>query len=208
MSMTRIEKYAKIEIMDILRDEGYPTYASILKDFDVHITNDPGVAAYLDPAAGEIVFNAGLDIDQVCVIARHEILHHFLKHEKRLLDKLAREHGLDPDEADLDELTLKELKDELYQDSIFNIAADYEISNRGYTEEDKKIVRELKLNGEVVSGLVTEDQHPEWINYSVEEMFDELRKMRNETQPDDNVINGVLVNDENFAGADGVMYGI
>jgi len=32
------------------------------------------------------------------------------------------------------------LRKELYKNKNFNIAGDYEISNRGYTEEDKKTV--------------------------------------------------------------------
>ena len=55
-----------------------------------------------------------------------------------------------------------------------NIAGDYEISNRGYTEQDKRIARSIMLNGKVLSGLVTEDQHPDWVDLSFEEMYDRL----------------------------------
>ena len=210
---------SKEEILDILKDEGYPTYASILEDFDVNITNDPRVIAYLAPAEGKIVFNIGLDIDQVCTIARHEILHHYLKHEYRLLNKLAKEKiGKNLDEVnDLDELSLEELtnelKNELYANKDFNIAGDYEISNRGYTDRDKEIVRNIQLNGQTLSGLVTEDDHPEWVNMSIEEMYDELVKLRKEEErkaeeDTGDTINGALADPVTFVGADGRVYGI
>ncbi len=176
MAMTREEKNAKNYLIHVLRSEGYPTYAKIFQKFDFNFTNHPGIAAYLDPAKGVIVANRTLDEFQICTIIRHEILHHYLKHEKRLLDKLAIEKGLDPD--DIDDMTLDEIKKELYSNSMFNYAADYEISNRGYTDKDKEIVRNLKLNGEIVQGLVTEDDHPDWVDLSVEEMYDKIREER------------------------------
>ena len=59
---------------------------------------------------------------------------------------------------------------------LANIAADYEISNRGYTSDDKANVRSIKLNGKLLSGLVTEDHYPEWKGLSFEEMYEKLLK--------------------------------
>lgn len=203
--MTREEKTAKQYLRRVLNTDGYPTYSKIFEKFDFNFTNDPSVVAYLDPKRGVIVANRGLDEHQICTIIRHEILHDYLRHEKRLLDKLAKDRGIDPD--DLDDLTIKELERDLYSNQDFNIAADYEISNRGYTDKDKKIVREIKLNGRQLSGLVTEDEHPEWVELSVEEMFDELRKERKKVKPKDDVILGALSPDNGyFVSADGIVY--
>lgn len=195
MPMTREEKVAKNYLIKVLRSDGYPTYAKIFEKFDFNFTSNPNYAAYLDPSNGVIVANRSLDEFQISTIIRHEILHHYLKHEKRLLDKLAKERGLDPDE--LDDMTLEEIRNELYKDKTFNFAADYEISNRGYTDKDKQIVRNLKLNGQVVKGLVTEDDFPDWVDLSVEEMYDNLRQIQKDfmERPDD-VILGQFVEPE------------
>ncbi|MBQ6630821.1 MAG: hypothetical protein IJH55_01655 [Romboutsia sp.] len=175
MSMTREERVTKDYIQtNTLAKRGYPTYASILGNFDLNLTNNPTVIGYMEPAKGRIVLNRGLDEDQVSVIIRHEILHFFLEHELRLLKKLAAEHGLDYDK--IDDNSLNDLKRKLYSNDLFNRAADYEISNRGYTEQDKEDVRNILLNGQVLSGLVTEDDHPDWVDLSVEEMYDKLRE--------------------------------
>lgn len=159
MAMTRLEYYAKNEILDRLGEQGYPTYASLLNKFDVNLTSDPGVVGYTEPAKGRIVLNKGLNIDQVSTIVRHEILHNFLKHMQRMEDKLGKDVWK---------------KRTLLMHDASNIAGDYEISNRGYTEKDKQIARNIYLNGETLSGLVTEDQHPDWVDLSLEEMYDKL----------------------------------
>ena len=184
MGMTKEERRAKDYLCHLLKTNGYPTYAKILDKFDVNYTSDPNTVAYMEPGKGRIVMNRGLDAKQASVIVRHEILHEHLKHEKRLLNNLARKRGLDRDK--LDDMSLadldKELKQELYGDQTFNIAADYEISNRGYTEDDKDDIRNILLNGQILTGLVTEDDHPDWVDLSVEEMYDKLREDRQNQQ--------------------------
>ena len=132
----------------------------------------------------------------------------FLQHEKRLLAQLAKEHELNPD--DLDDMSVDELKQELYSNKLFNIAGDYEISNRGYTEKDKETVRNILINGRTVSGLVTEDDHPEWVNMSIEEMYDELRKetQRDKNQAEETVVLGALQDEQTFVDINGVVYGV
>lgn len=182
MSMTRIERLAKEEVLTILNEEGYPTYAKLLNQFEFNLTSDPSVVGYMETDKGRIVLNRGLDIEQVSVIARHEILHFYLEHERRLLQKLAQQIGANLD--DLDDIKIRDLKKDLYKNSNFNIAADYEISNRGYTDADKDTVRRIKLNGQELSLLVTEDQHPDWGSLSVEEMYDRLNKQMQKDQQD------------------------
>lgn len=208
MGMTNMEKLAKAEILAILSDQGYPTYAGLLSKFDINLTSDPGVVAYMEPNKGRIVFNSGLDIDQVCFIARHEILHSYLQHEQRLLQKLAKDSNLDYDV--LEDQDIEELKNALYSNDIFNIAADYEISNRGYTDIDKNTARAIILNGQTISGLVTEDDHPDWVDLSVEDMYDKLNKLRNQDKKSNKTdeINGILMDPTTFIDINGVMYGI
>ena len=180
MSMTREERATKEYIQNKLAKQGYPTYASILGNFDLNLTRDPNTVGFMEPGKGRIVLNRGLDENQVSVIIRHEILHQFLEHERRLLKHLANEHNLDFDKVD--DNSLNDLKRKLYSNDLFNVAADYEISNRGYTEEDKEDIRNILLNGQILSGLVTEDDHPDWVDLSVEEMYDKLREEK-QNQP-------------------------
>jgi len=172
--MTRKEVRGKEQIEKFLGQQGYPSYAQILHRFDLNITQDPGVVAFFEPSRARIVVNGTLDLRSLSVVIRHEILHQYLAHENRLLQHLAQKHGLPKDE--LTDTQVGKLKNELYSNKMFNIAADYEISNRGYTPEDKESVRNIIYNDRTVSGLVTEDEHPEWVDMTVEEMYDELTK--------------------------------
>ena len=159
MSMTKRDYLAKKEIRNILSQEGYPTYSYLIEDFEIHLTKDPKVIGYMIPNKGVIVLNDGLNLEQVSVIVRHEILHEFFNHAKRF------ENHVGKDAYDSrDEFTHRNM----------NIAGDYDISNRGYTETDKKNIRKIRLNGKTLPGLVTEDKHPDWVGLSVEQMYDRL----------------------------------
>lgn len=205
MSMTKEEKAAKYYLSRLLASNGYPTYAKIFSEFDFNYTDNPSVIAFMEPNKGRIVMNRGLDAQQASVVVRHEILHQYLNHEKRLLDKVARNRGLDPD--DLDDITIEDLKKSLYSNQDFNIAADYEISNRGYTDKDKDDIRNIQINGRILSGLVTEDDHPDWVELSVEEMYDELEKERNKVKPENNEVLGKFIDETTFVSLDGTVYG-
>lgn len=217
MSMTREEKETKAFIREKLAKGGYPTYAKLLSYFDLNLTNNPRYIAFLQPEKGRIVVNRGLDEDQASVVIRHEILHDYLKHEERLLRKLAKEAGLDYDdlvgEVSVDELSssLNDLKQTLYQNQDFNYAADYEISNRGYTDRDKETIREINVNGRTLRGLVTEDDHADWVDLSVEEMFDKLREERQKQAnkpPEPVKYAGKLMDAKNFMDLSGVIHGV
>ena len=162
--MTLEEQATKEEVMDRLGEQGYPTYAHLLDKFALHLTEDPEVIAYMVPDKGIIVLNRFLSLNQVSTIVRHEILHQYLEHGKRELTEL----GL-KDIQELQDASIHELS---------NIAADYEISNKGYTERDKRIARAIRLNGETLKGLVTEDDHEDWVDLTYEEMFKKLREER------------------------------
>jgi hypothetical protein len=100
----------------------------------------------------------------VSVIVRHEILHEFLTHAARK-EKWLTDH---PEYMDNHELA--------------NIAADFEISNRAYTDADKSTIKAIIMGDEVLSGLITEDQRPGWENMTFEDMFKRLLDERKQDE--------------------------
>lgn len=171
MKMSKLEQAAKNQIMDILNKQGYPTYSKLLQKLDVKLLDKGSEAvAYLDTRTATIYLNAGLSIEQVSTITRHEILHEYLTHMKRA-----------------EKFKLSDPKYKNIPHDLVNIAADYEISNRGYTDKDKQIARSIVLNDKVLQGLVTEDQHPDWVSLSFEEMLSKLSE-------DSNALNNALKN--------------
>ncbi len=40
---------------------------------------------------------------------------------------------------------------------LANMAMDWDLCNEAYTQEDKQIVQHMRLNGEFIGGLVTEE---------------------------------------------------
>ena len=170
--MTKEERDTKEALADRLAEQGYVTYSELFSLFDLNITYDPTTVGYMIPNKGTIVINGTLKPQTMLLIIRHEIMHEYLTHEMRLIKHVAEKHGLDPDE--LDDVSIEDIKSEIYKDLNFNIAGDYEISNRAYTEQDKQDVRNLELNGQIVSGLVTEDKYPDWVDLPLEDMYDNL----------------------------------
>ena len=142
--------------MDILNKQGYPSYAKLVNLFDIYLTDDEDVVGYMIPGKAKIVLNQGLNIDQVSTIVRHEILHEYLVHGPRGEEFDKTHPELTPDHQ------------------AANIAGDYEISNKGYTDADKTIARAIRLGDKTLQGLVTEDQHPDWVNLTFEEMYEKL----------------------------------
>ena len=176
--MTKEERLAKNIILKKLAEDGYGsnantgnkiTYTYLLNFFDIHLTSDPQTIAYVRFDKAEITINRNLDIDQVSFVIRHEILHQYLEHSKRF-EQYYTSKG-----KDFSKITSTE-------HMLQNMAADYEISNRGYTDKDKRIAKGIKLSTspKPLEGLVTDIDHPEWVNMSMEEMYDELDK-ENET---------------------------
>ena len=161
---TTLSKSAKRQIIKKLREEGYATYARLLDLFDVYMTDNPEHIAYMIPGKAVIVFNKNLTIDQVSTLARHEILHEYLAHKQRqerfhqANSKYTANHQLQ------------------------NIAGDFEISNKGYTQRDKSVARAIRLGDQTLRGLVTEDQYPGWEHKTFEEMYEELLKQQQEEE--------------------------
>lgn len=169
---TKEEKQYKYHMQRFLSEQGYPAYADFLDDVIFHLTENPGVIGYMTmedtpyEEAGTIVINKNLDEEQMSLIIRHEILHGVLEHGIRLSRKFG---GLS-----MQDIRSKPKQRDRNGNFIDNVAGDYEISNLGYTDKDKSNVRAIKLNGQILRGLVTEDDHPGWEDLSFEEMYDKL----------------------------------
>lgn len=161
MANTVLREDAKRQIIKVLREQGYPTYARLLGYFDVYLTDDPEVVGYMIPGRAKIVLNKNLSINQVSTIVRHEILHEYLTHAARADKVNATRHG---------------------NSKVANIAADFEISNRGYTRADKSIVRRIQLGDKTLQGLVTEDSYPGWEHMTFEEMYNKLLDQQDEDE--------------------------
>lgn len=155
---------AKHQILKKLNEQGYPSYSRLLELFDIYLTDDPNVVGYMLPGKAKIVLNGGLDIDQVSTITRHEILHEYLNHGMR------------------DSEFIKKHPEYIANHDLSNIAADYEISNKGYTDRDKSIARAIRLGDKTLQGLVTEDQYPGWKDMTFEEMYENLLKKQQENE--------------------------
>lgn len=155
---------AKKQIINLLREQGYPRYAKLVSLFDIFLTDDPETIGYMIPNRAVIVLNEGLNIYQVSVIVRHEVLHEFFTHGPRA-------QAFDSEHPELEG-----------NHELANIAADFEISNRGYTLDDKANVRSIKLNKKTLSGLVTEDHYADWKGLTFEEMYKKLLEERKKNQ--------------------------
>ena len=167
--MIRKSQEAKAEIIDLLRSQGYATYARLLNLFDFYFTDDDNVIAYMIPQKAAIVMNEKItDEDTVSMLVRHEILHEYLTHLERQIEFEKSHPGLKPPKSN---------------NRLANIAADFEISNLGYTDADKIKVRNVIMGDKILSGLVTEDENPDWVNMTFEEMYEEILK-RNQKEQD------------------------
>lgn len=231
MAMTKREIILKKWLIQTLKGQGYKTYAKILKELDVRIDERPNITAYMNPQTGEIALGSHVigrnrqEFERVAsVLTRHEILHGFLQHEKRMLDKLEKMHR-DADDGFLDDLGDKSIK-ELLRDDLYlnpenqtpdgatyaNYAGDFEISNRGYTKADKDIIRKINLNGAIVSGLVTEDMDPSWVDLPLEDLYDKVKekfdKEKEQIKNQDYPVVGAFIDNNTFVDTNGVMYGV
>jgi hypothetical protein len=100
---------------------------------------------------------------QLNVIIRHELAHILLQHQIRMMHKIG-------------ELPYSKISMSASIHELINIIADFEISNKKYTSEDKGIVLNMYLNGKLISGLVTEMHREDWAKLPIEEMYDKLNE--------------------------------
>ena len=171
--MSKKERILKKKLINLLRDDGkghhHAKYAERLEDFDIQIVPlraDPFYTASISYDSGFIKIGEGLLTDpatfyQLNVLLRHELAHNLLMHQVRMSYKLGEETFVHTGMSQV-------------LHNLYNIISDDEISNKKYSEEDKIIVRNLIINGTTVQGLVTEDHRGDWVELSVEEMYDRI----------------------------------
>ena len=176
--MTDRERKVKKALCQLLIDKGHRKYAERFWKLDFNIIDskkhpDFTAAISFDEAtvfisdgflgSGQGIFN------QLDVLLRHEMAHNLMMHQIRMMYVFKKLHANDPDEA------YEHIRYSASLHNILNIIEDFEISNKRYSSEDKKIVKAMMLNGRVIGGLVTED-HRGWDKMSLEQMYDELSK--------------------------------
>jgi hypothetical protein len=176
--MTDRERKLKKALCQLLIDRGHRKYAERFWKLDFNIIDskkhpDFTAAISFDEAtvfisdgflgSGQGIFN------QLDVLLRHELAHNLMMHQIRLMYVFKKLHANDPDNA------YEHIKYSMSLHEILNIIEDFEISNKRYSAEDKKIVKNMQLNGQVIGGLVTEE-HRGWEKLSLEAMYDELSK--------------------------------
>lgn len=154
-------------------------YAKLASLFDFKLVDDkvlPTAAVY--PGLGLIIVNGNLDYSQIDAVVKHEMMHEWYNHQKRLEEYCADHYEdlcawlkYDADDVKKDK-NLKSIVGRLH--TISNYAGDYDISNRAYTDDDKKVFRALIHGAETLKCLVTEDDHPGWETLSYAEMMDKL----------------------------------
>ena len=174
--MTDRERKVKKALCQLLIDKGHRKYAERFWKLDFNIVDskkhpDFTAAISFDEAtvyisdgflgSGQGIFN------QLDVLLRHELAHNLMMHQIRLMYIFKKLHADDPDEA------YERIRYSASLHTLLNIIEDFEISNKRYTSEDKKIVQNMQLNGRIIGGLVTED-HRNWDTMSLEQMYEEL----------------------------------
>lgn len=195
--MTKREKQLKNQLIKLLEDDGkgnrHAKYADRLSKFDINIVPlkaDPNYTASISFDEAIIRVGAGFLVDpetfyQLSVLMRHELAHNLMMHQLRMLKKLGNERW----EGFAASYSLHDL---------LNTIMDDEISNKKYSKADKEIVRNMWLNGRLISGLVTEDHRESWLELTLEEMFE---KIEEEVEAAHNeILNGKSYNISNKTG--------
>lgn len=138
----------------------------VLKVVPLSVTKDEPFTACVLFEKAVIYVGEGFLIDdskcyQLNVIIRHELAHVLLRHQIRMMHEIG--------ESPYSRVRMSSSIGEL-----INIIADFEISNKKYTSEDKKIILNLYINGQVIKGLVTEMHRADWAKLPIEEMYHKL----------------------------------
>lgn len=177
--MTKEERLLRKKLVELLVKNHHVKYAKRLALFDINIVplNVKGgkdFTAAISFDEGVIFISEGFLQDeaiffQLDVLMRHELAHNLMMHQIRMMhvfrDIYAKD---DPDEA------YAQIKSSASLHTILNWIEDFEISNKRYSDADKKIARQLELNGRVINGLVTEDHRDSWMDMSLEDMYTQL----------------------------------
>ena len=176
--MTDKERKLKKSLCQLLIDKGHRKYAERFWKLDFNIVDskkNPTFTAAISFDEATVFISDGFlgngqgIFNQLDVLLRHELAHNLMMHQIRLMQLFKKIHADDPDEA------YEHIRYSSSLHTILNIIEDFEISNKRYSAEDKKIVRAMQLNGRVIGGLVTEDNRG-WDKMPLEEMYKELEK--------------------------------
>lgn len=174
------EEHKLIEdLLDYLRFDGdakrYEYYADLIEHFkimfvDAEVYPNFTASVSFDSNPKTIRLSTGfiLPVDenermlaQLSVLLRHEMAHALMKHQMRASNEYIARFGDEGEKRIMKSPSLMDLN---------NIVADFEISNRRYTAEDKKIVQNMKMGNRIIGGLVTEEFRSDWQTLSLEEM--------------------------------------
>lgn len=177
MGMTKKEQATRDQLADYLGNEGHGKYAEYLMLFDLHFMSDKeaqnGNIAYMIPDKGMIFINRDIDdLDAIDLLLRHEMLHQYLKHGERYKKAIRKKLNI----KDEEEPTFKDPLDAQAYHRISNMAADWELSKFYSVEKDFMKAKNIPYKDTFIEGLVLELDHPEWIEFTYEEIFDELTK--------------------------------
>ena len=177
--MTDRERSVKKHLCQLLIDRGHRKYAERFWKLDFNLVDSkkhPEFTAAISFEEATVFLSDGFlgsgqgIFNQLDVLMRHELAHNLMMHQIRLMHVFKKLHAKDPDNA------YEHIKYSASLHEILNYIEDFEISNKRYTSEDKKVVRNMQLNGEIIGGLVTEDHRVGWENMPLEAMYDELSK--------------------------------
>ena len=176
--MTREERAVKRQLCQLLIDRGHRKYAERFWKLDFNIISSkkhPEFTASISFDDATVFLSDGFlgsgqgIFNQLDVLLRHEMAHNLMMHQVRLMYIFKKLHANDPDEA------YEHISYSSTLHDLLNIIEDYEISNKRYSVADKDVVRNMMLNGEVIGGLVTEDDRG-WEKMTLEQMYEELSK--------------------------------
>jgi hypothetical protein len=174
---TKRERILKKKLIALLRDDGkghkHAKYAERLEDFIIKIVpfdEDPSMTAAVNFDEATIYISDGFLKDpetfyQLNVLMRHELAHYLMQHQIRMMHKIIEKYGEEG-------ATRISMSQSLHR--LMNIIEDFEISNTRYSAADKIVVKNMLLNGKVISGLITEQIRGSWEKLNALQMFDKL----------------------------------
>lgn len=182
--MTHQELVVKKALCQLLIDKGHRKYAERFWKFDFNIvdsTKHPDFTAAISFEDATVFVSDGFLgttkklFDQLDVLLRHEMAHYLMMHFIRSVFILKKRHEKDSIHSESGQGTAWDrISSSAKIHDLLNIIEDFEISHTRYSNEDKDIVRTMTLNGRIIGGLLTEEDHPGWETMTLEEMFTNL----------------------------------
>lgn len=169
-SMKASEKTFKDNVLEYLKEEGFPTFAKYLKNFEFNFATsddfgDRDFVAAVVPATGTVLVNPYVDKAAISMLLRHEAGHVIFKHNEHMIAKLKKMGINSPSEL---------------AHHLSNIAGDYHISNTLYDDDDKRVAKNIIITEpnrdlKELAGLVTEldfPEHPEYADMDFDQLWD------------------------------------